>query len=146
MVNCLRNGYTLSLQRKKKGWIIWHDWKKYFILKAWFFVPLYQSQTISIKKKSDSLGWVIGRIHLILVLFERDFAFIMRSYSISNLYLYIMKYFSPWTRKEGKVHLNGSLYLHLKTFFFFNSMTLGLLKLTKIHLHKNKVQGSRGNM
>lgn len=83
-------------------------------------------------------------ILLILILFEREFVFIVRSCSISNLY--IMKYFFHSIENEGESTLKWANLSALKnkTFFFLHDFEL--LKLSEIHLYKNKVHSSRGNM
>lgn len=48
-----------------------------------------------------------------------NFAFYLRAYFLSSPYLYVLKYFSHSTRKEGESILKWPLYLHLKRKLYF---------------------------
>lgn len=61
---------------------------------------------------------------LILILFERGFVFIMRSQSLYNPYLYIMKYFPHSIENEAGISVKWVNLSALKNKTLFSSMTL----------------------
>lgn len=119
--------------------------KKYFILKAWILCSslsitncINQEEIwffgMSNWKNTFNFGFIWEGLH-----FYHEIVLYFQSLS---LYYEI---FLSLNKKRGESTLKWVTLSTLKN-FFSNFMTLGLLKLTKIHLHKNKVQGSRGNM